>query len=60
MRRLLFVVSAAVAALAIYVVVHDIAPFCNGSIEPVSVTLAGAFGIGWVTATLRDVVKFWL
>ena len=58
-RGLVFIGSAAIAALLIYVVAHDVAAFCNSSIRAVSWPTAGVLGVAWTVATIWDVLTFW-
>ncbi len=58
-RALVFVGSAVVAAVLIYVLAHDLAAFCNSSIRAASSVTAGVVTLAWAVAAVWDVLTFW-
>jgi len=58
-RALVFVGSAAFAAVGVYVLAHDLAAFCNSSIRAASSVTAGVVTVGWVVAAVWDTLTFW-
>jgi uncharacterized membrane protein YcjF (UPF0283 family) len=58
-RALVFVGSAAVAAVLMYVLVHDLAAFCNSSIRLASSITAGVVTLAWAVAAVWDALSFW-